>query len=238
MKTTLQITTLAVFTFIGTISFGQSLNISGGYTTSGFMSKNMEEAEYTESYGDGIYTSSYKYKNVGGYNASIGYEFRLGNRLSLETGFKYQTRGFQEVSERGYQSATESSTSSDVTKYKFNYLDVPVVLNTAITTGDFRSYIRTGIYAGFMTGGKYSEHSEYSSSNGEKGEYTYSEKMVNEFPADRFTGGFIVGAGAEYKGFYFETNLNLGAFSLANFDSELYTRDLSFSLGYKIKFTK
>lgn len=239
MKRVLKITVLSAATFITTMSFGQSLNIKGGLNLSTIKMEGMTDANSSEEYGGTTYTSSHKYKRVGGYNASIGYEFRLGERLSLETGLKYQTRGYKAESEYAYENESYSSSESSVLKYKMNYFDLPVVLNVAILKGDLRVYGRAGIYAGFMTGGKYSEQSEYRSSDGESGNYEYSETFSgSDFEEERFTGGFIFGAGVEYKGVYFETNYSIGALSLSDLDYETYTHDLSLSIGYKFKFKK
>ena len=201
----------------------------------------MEDSEYTETYGTTTYTSSQKIKSTTGINAAIGYEFKLGKRLSLETGLKYQTRGYKMVSEWSQVDGSESYSNTSSYDYKMNYLDIPIVLNTAIITGDFKVYARTGIYAGLLTRAKLSEQAEWTSTNGDNGSYdesqTYSGGDIADME-DRITGGIILGVGAEYNGFYFEANYNLGAYSLANMDYELSTRDLSLSLGYKFKFNK
>lgn len=238
MKTILKITSLAAFAFIGTASFGQSLNINAGFTASTVKFDGMEEGTYTETYGGGTTTYSEEIKSIGGYNAAIGYEFRLGDRLSLETGFKYQTRGYRYVSEYTYENGVDNANGIEEYSIKYKYLDLPIVLNTAITTGDLRIYARTGISVGFMTGAKYSERSEYTSSDGDSELYEYSESYSGSDLGERFPGGLVLGAGAAYKGFYFETNYNLGALSLTNLDYGAFYHDLSLSLGYKFKFNK
>jgi hypothetical protein len=238
MKSTLRIMVLAAFTLIGTASFGQSLNFNGGFTTSTLKMEGLSDGSSTETYNGATYTNSYKNKNVNGYNAAIGYEFKLGDRLSLETGLKLQTRGYKMEYEYSFVNGSDNSREISTVNYKMNYLDLPIVLNTAILTGDVRVYARTGFYVGFMTGAKYSERSEYTSSNGDNGIYEFSEKVDGGDIDERLTGGLVLGAGAEYKGFYFEANYNLGAYSLENIDYEMYTHDISFSLGYKLKFKK
>lgn len=238
MKKSIRTIAIAAFTLMGTMSFGQSLNFNGGFTMSTLKSSDMEDVTYTESFGGTTYTHSSKIKQVGGFNAAIGYEFRLGERLSLETGLKIQTRGYKTELDLNYDSGIYSERQISTVKYKYSYLDIPIVLNTAILTGDVRVYARTGIYAGFMAGARYQEKSEYTSSDGDNQLYEYSERMDGMDIEDRITGGFILGAGVEYKGFYFEANYNLGMLSLANPDYEIYSNDFSFSLGYKLKFKK
>lgn len=240
MKNALKLTGLGIMTFIGSASFGQSLNINAGYTTSGIRMENESEGTATETYNGSTYTSTYEFKNVSGFNAAIAYEFRLGDRFSLETGFKYQSRGYKQVYEYSYESSIESTSESSAQVYKINYFDLPIVLNTAIATGDLRVYARTGIYVGIMTGARYNSSQEYTSSNGDIGMSEYNQRISGSDLEieERFTGGFILGAGVEYKGFYVESNYAMGAFMLTAIDNGTYTRDLSFSLGYKFKFNK
>jgi hypothetical protein len=238
MKSTLKITAFAVLTLITVTSFGQSVNFSGGFTTSTIKMDGMTDGTFTEVIDDGTYSSSSKYKNTSGFNASIGYEIPLAGRFSLETGLKFQTRGVK--AEEEYSFVTSSYNSRDIssTINKINYLDLPVVLNTAILTGDFRVYARTGVYIGFMTGTKYSVRGEYTSSDGFDERYEYSETFDGGVLDERMTGGLVLGAGAEYKSFYFEANYNLGVYSLANQNYKMYTHDISLSLGYKLKLSK
>ena len=238
MKSRVQLIALGTLLILGTTSFGQSLNFSGGFTTSTLKADGMSDGESTETFEGTTYTSSYKNKNLSGFNAAIGYEFRLSERLSLETGLKYQTRGFQQQSEFTFESGIDRYSETSNYRYKMNYLDLPIVLNTAILLGDVKVYARTGIYVGLLTRAKYSYKGEYSSTDGDSGVSEYSETLSGNDIDERITGGFVFGAGVEYKNFYFETNYNLGAYSLADLDEKVYTHDLSFSLGYKIKFKK
>lgn len=238
MKSTLRITALAAFTLVGTASFCQSLNFNGGFTTSSIKMEGMTDSESSDTYGTETYSSSEKYKNISGYNAAIAYEFKLGNRLSLETGFKMQTRGYKAEYEYSYVDGSYNGREAYSMKYKMTYVDLPIVLNTAIVNGDFKVYAKTGIYLGLMTGAKSTQRYEYSSSDGDNFFEENTEKEDMSDIDERITGGFVLGVGAEYKGFYFETNYNLGAFSLTDLDEEIYTHDISFSLGYKLKFKK
>ncbi|NOQ73955.1 MAG: outer membrane beta-barrel protein [Crocinitomix sp.] len=242
MKNGLSFTGLLLLACIGTASFGQSLNFKGGFTTSIIKASDFEN-KLTKYLADGgTYTTIDKIEDAIGFHLALAYEFRLGTRLSLETGFRYQSRGFHHVSDYAFESndgAEYWAENGDESAY-YKYLDLPIVLNTAITTGDFRVYARTGIYAGLMIGGKTTAIYDYPSSNGNFGPYEYNYKLtVSDMDfEDRITAGFIVGLGAEYKGFYFETNYRRGAFKVADPDSDVYTRDLSFSLGYKLKFNQ
>lgn len=243
MKKSMTTLALSIFTLVGVQSFAQSLNINGGFTSSTLKGGDMseEENEYTETYNGATYTSSTKIKDMGGFNAALGYEFRLGERLSLEAGVKYQSRGYKALYKSNYEDFTYgySQSSESSQSVKINYLDIPLVLNTAVLAGDFRLYLRTGVYAGMLTSAKFSSKSEYIDSDGGNSTYEESETMSgSEFEDDRITGGIVFGIGAEYKGFYLEANYNRGVFSLMNNDYDMSTRDFSISLGYKIKFNK
>ena len=240
MKIVLRITALLTVFLIGSMTFGQSLNFNGGFTSSKLKMEGMTDIDLSETYNGVTYNRTVDYKSIKGFNAAIAYEFRLGERLSLETGFKFQSRGYKQVSEYEIKSSSYSSSEKSTYKYKMNYLDLPIVLNTAILKEDFRLYARTGIYAGFMTGSKYSEESDYTSSDGNNGHFENTTKGdMDDFDTEeRITLGALIGLGAEYKSFYFEANYNVGAFSIDSIEDEIYTHDFSFSLGYKIKFKK
>lgn len=240
MKKTIKLLTLAAFTCLGTLSYAQSLNFSGGVNASTIKGEGTSDGSSTETFGDATYTSSYSTKRTWGFNASIGYEFNFGDRFSLETGFKYQSRGYRTVSEYTYTDPQDWYKENYSYNYRINYLDIPVVLNTAILTGDFRLYARTGIYAGLITNGKFSYNREFDSNFGQESTEE-SERIPGEDFGDfgeRLGGGFILGVGAEYKGFYFETNYMIGTYSFEYIDDNMYSHDLSFSLGYKLKFNK
>lgn len=199
----------------------------------------MSDGNSSHSYDGTSYTSSNENKNLNGYNFSLGYEFNLGKRLSLETGIKYQTRGFRMISEYNETSANYRYNETSVAQIRMKYVDIPIVLNTSILVGDVNLYARTGVYVGILTSAAFKERSEYSSSDGSSGEYEYDESYSSNIDfKDRITGGLIIGAGVEYKGFYFESNYSTGILSFSSDSEGVYTKDLSFSLGYKIKFNK
>lgn len=244
MKNTLRLSVLGTFILIGTISFGQSLNISGGYSNSSIRMGGLMDYESSETKNGINYSSNSmsENKNLHGFNVGIGYEFQLIERLSLEAGLRYQTRGYHWIYEYSYEYSHETNPESysetNDFKYKMKYLDLPLVLNVTVLTGDFNIYMRTGIYAGFLTETKYTAQGEYRYSDGSNGSYEFTERLSENDFGDRFAGGFVFGVGTEYKGFYFETNCNFGSYSLANLDDKTYSSELSFSLGYKIKFKK
>lgn len=230
---------LSTVILLGTFSFGQSLNVSGGYTASWMRIKGVTDEPPYEEHHDGpnSYTRSSTNKNVSGFNVGVLYEFSLGQRLSLETGFRFQTRGYKIIKEETYEQSSSSYSQIEIGKKKMNYLDLPVILNTAISVGKYRFYARTGAYLGFLTKMKSAGQTEYNI-NGEILTSSSSYLHSKGKPIERLTYGLIAGIGVEHKNFYFETNYNLGFHSYPNQQYGAYTHDLSFSLGYKIKFKR
>ncbi len=233
---------LSTVILLGTFSFGQSLNVSGGYTASWMENKHFKAGETNiTQYGNEEFSNTTASKNAGihGFNAAVGYEFPFGKRLSLETGIKFQTRGtnYKTVT---YLSDNWNLVFSSVTqsKTKLYYFDVPMMLNIAFLIKDYRAYARTGLNLGLLAEHKNAnERSDYIASTGET--LTTADTQIIKYDPDefkrRYTGGIILGIGVEYNGFYFETNYNAG-FHTIFYNKYKYTHDLSFSVGYKIKF--
>jgi hypothetical protein len=232
MISTLRLIALSGFVTIASSSMCQSLNFSGGFTSS-----TMKEKEDEDNYGSSEFI---KTGNISGFNSALGVEFRLGNRLSLETGLKFQTRGYSWKID--WTELYGAYTDFETWEYtlKMNYIDLPVVLNTAVLLGDVRVYTRTGIYTGLLTRAREDLRLNYSSSDGEMESDEYTEILKGEdFESEeRVTGGLILGAGVEFKNFFFESNYNFGVYALRDLDYGLFTHDFSLTLGYKIKFKK
>ena len=247
MKNTIRITGIVILTFIASASFGQSLKVSAGISTSFMQGAELGDKEYVQPQPIGSYLTFYQFSRQQlraiGVNASLGYDFKLGQKLYLETGFRYQERVvkmlykeiFTYLEEDDYPTSFASNTG--LAKYSIKFIEVPIVLKRYITSGDVATYLRTGIYAGFITGGKASWEGEYTLNNGETSLSQSSTILDLSGPGTgRVSGGFIIGAGAEYKRFFFEANLNVGAnfLSLYNEFDLTYTKDLSISLGFLI----
>lgn len=238
MKTLIKTTTVIAGLIISANVNAQSLNISGGVSNSKLIFDGISTGSSTENYNGTTYTTNLSYKAATNATFGLSYEFNLGNRLSLETGGRFMSRGFTETYTREIRGPQYVANAMERTSYKLNYIDIPLILNTAITTGDLRTYVRTGIYAGFMVSSKYSTYWEESDSDGYSSTYEYSDTDMGMDTEERITGGIQLGLGASYKQFYFETNYSFGHFTLSDFDSGITTRDLSFTLGYKINFKK
>ena len=238
MKTTVKVIAILAGAFITANVHAQSLNVNAGMSLNNFKIGDMETGSSTSNHNGATYTTSYKIKSVVNATYGLSYELNLGNRLSLETGGRFMTRGFNYTSDERYDNGAQFYEDKEYTRYKINYIDVPITLNTAITTGELRTYVRTGIYAGYMMSSKYTIRAEGRDSDGYNYSDEYSSSEMEFEGGERFTGGIQIGAGASYKQFYFETNYNIGQFNLDDFDSGISTRDLTFTLGYKIKFNK
>lgn len=232
--------TLVATATIAVSSYGQSLNFSGGFTTSNIRIKGGEDLSETGTFDGGAISNSIKKKNSNGYNIAIGYEFKFGDRFSLETGLKFQTRGF--ITEKEVSSKVGSDYYGEIRieTHKRTYLDLPIVLNTEIIRGDVRAYAKTGIYVAYLALTRYNRQSEYTFSNRDNLKDEINLKLNSGDFKNRITGGLVLGAGVAYKEFFFETNYNTGAFSFSSvpLDNKMYTWDLSFTLGYKLNFNK
>lgn len=77
---------------------------------------------------------------AGALTGSLGHEFKLGERLSLETSVKYLSRGYRKVGDYREERKTDYYQENYESTFKVNYIDVPVVLNIAILVGDIRAY--------------------------------------------------------------------------------------------------
>jgi hypothetical protein len=240
MKGLLKLTGLSVLLFMGFGTFAQSLNFSAGYSTTMIKTDEKRKQSYVQPYANDMLYSDHSLLYVNGFNAAIAYEFRLANRFSLETGLKYQKRGYQQIINRSFSNGIYSWTQDTDITYQYKYIDLPIVLNTAITTGDIRIYAKTGFYAGFMLAAKYKGSQTYKHSNGDGGIHAFDLKFEQDAydNDERLTAGFLLGVGAECKGFFFESNFTQGAFTPVEPDSDLYTQEFSFVLGYKIKFNQ
>jgi len=117
-----------------------------------------------------------------------------------------------------------------------NYLDLPVILNIGITTGDLKIYGKAGAYLGF--GMLANVKSDYTYSDSEGGSYTYEYREGIDIGdgAERFNYGLIAGVGAEYKSLFLELKYSIGKTNL--WDDSDYTelnQNLGISIGYKFK---
>ncbi len=238
IKTKIMKTTkLSILLFFGLFTetlHAQSLNLSGGFTSSTFRQAASEEYSYTYNSVDGTETESAKMKRLSGFNAGLSFEFKLNKTFSLEPGLRYQTRGFNynELEKRVSGGINVYTNNMDFT-YQENYFDLPLVLNAGTDFGNFRVYGRAGFYGGLL----YSVHLR------EKREIwdaffneliTWDESVLikgEELDA-RFTVGYLLGVGVTYKGFYLEANYNNGLLMPEDFG---LSSDFSLNLGYKFR---
>ena len=216
----------------------QSIHVKLGYSNSNVKFSGLEEGESSYESNGGVFKESINRKTVGGFNAAIGYEFGLSQRLSMFTGLNYQKRGFQIEQITDFSDDNAHSSSSSLLTINYHYLDLPIVLNTSIFSREnLNVYARTGVYLGYLLGANYRDQSTFTESDGVVDSYDESYKIgASEINfSDGITAGVLTGAGIEYRGFYLETNLKLGPQRLSNLGEETYMRDLNVMLGYKFK---
>jgi hypothetical protein len=238
MKTTIKITALAITLLMGVNASAQSLNFSGGISLNKLNFEDSETYSSTENFNGGTYTSEYAIDGIVAPTFGLSYEFNFGSRFGLEAGFRYSQRGFKSTQSFRYENGTMFSEEMETSNYKLNYVDLPLTFNTYITTGELKSYVRMGVYAGFMVSQSYTSLYESNDSDGYNVSSEYSSNEMDFDSEERLTGGLQLGAGASYKGFFFETNLNIGTLLLSDFDFGVSTRDVAFTVGYKLDLSK
>lgn len=216
----------------------QSINIKLGYSNSNVKFSGLEQGESSYESVGGVFKESINRRTVGGFNAAVGYEFGLSQRLSIFTGLNYQKRGFQIDQITDFSNNDVHSSSSSLITANYRYLDLPIVLNTSIFTREnLKVYARTGVYVGCLLAANYRDQSTFIESDGAVYSYDESYKIVASEISflDGITAGVLTGVGIEYRGFYLETNLKLGPQRLSNLGEEIFMRDLNIMLGYKFK---
>ncbi|MFN3529903.1 MAG: porin family protein [Bacteroidia bacterium] len=245
MKTTLKPLFIMLFLLFNSEGNGQSLNLTVGYTSSTARIEGLTLGESTINHSDGSTEyASIKINRLNGFNFGAGYEFRLGNHLSLETGLRFQTRGYSlDLTEEARIDTLNIYAADVVFDMSMNYLDVPLVLNTSFTAGDFRFYARTGMYLGVLGWVNLNTQVNMTSIFGNDA-FSEQETYGGRELENKLTAGIILGAGVEYKGFFLEANYNRDLRAYGRFEDDLfydnktYTRDLSLNVGYRIKFGK
>lgn len=237
MKNTINISVLVILVATSFTSSAQSFNMSGGLNLTSFNFFEDGKRIYhndTEEYTFGSVKTDAKMNS--GFNASLGYEFKLNDLLNIETGLSYSTKGFVlvEKSTYNYESYSDSRTSKN--KFRANYLDLPIALNIGITNGDLRVYGKAGGYFGFGMLANVKYESFYTDSDGITNTEEYREGVELGDGANRFNYGMILGLGAEYKSLFMEVKYSLGLMNdFAGSDWKIINSNLGISLGYKFK---
>lgn len=237
MKNGLKIIVLAFVSASSFTTTAQSFNISGGMNLSSYsiyeggkrLYKNeFEQSSYSEHRTDIDWNT--------GFNASFGYEFKLSNLLSLETGLSYSTKGFTLVEEEDYTWGSVSESSISKEKYRMNYLDLPIVLNVGFNAGNVRMYGKLGGYVGFGMLGNIKTSYEASDSQGATYTEDYRGGLDLGNSSERFNYGLITGIGAEYKNLFMELKYSAGRVALWDVDDyKVNSYTLGLSIGYKFK---
>jgi len=253
MKNLKRAIAFVLFLLIGTVSYGQSWNITGGYTSSTVKIDGLQEGEFTETDADGNKLVESRKKNrLSGFNLGISREYKISDDFSIETGLRYQTKGYG-FTQEGSITASSSEELLYI-KSRFNiimsYVDLPIVLNTGISVGDYRIYARTGVYFGALVSANFNGVSEMRGFFGNENE-TISVDITEDLREETgatFSTGVILGAGVSYKGFFAEINYNMAMRGIEGIElveiepgdgnTTGNMRDLSFNLGYKFKIGK
>lgn len=232
MKTIKQLSILLFFGLFTNTLHAQSLNVSGGFTSSIYKSTDFEEYTETSNTVEGNYTESAKINRLEGFNAGLSFEFKLNKTFSLEPGLRYQTRGFKYNFMADLVSGgTELYTYNLDITYKRKCIDLPLVLNAGTDIGNFRLYGRAGIYGGLQSMFQARMIINSPSESIYRDESRYLEGEI----ADLFTAGYLLGVGVKYKGFYLEANHNKGLLMSEDYG---LSSDFSINVGYKFQLGK
>lgn len=232
MKNIKHLSTLFFFGLFANTIFAQTLNVSGGFTSSIYKSTAFEEYTETSNTVEGNYTESAKINRLEGFNAGLSFEFKLNKTFSLEPGLRYQTRGFSyNVMANLVSAGTELYTYNLDITYKTNCFDLPLVLNAGTDIGNFRLYGRAGIYGGIRS----PFYARLIINSPSESIYRDESRYLEEELVDLVTAGYLLGVGVKYKGFYLEANHNKGLLMSEDFG---LSSDFFLNLGYKIKLGK
>jgi hypothetical protein len=241
MKMIKHLAALFFFSVLTNSLFAQSLNVSGGFTSTTFKHTMFEEyvRDITDNSSNVTEISRGEIKRLPTYNAGLSFEFKLNKILSFEPGLRYQTRGFQfhEMLKLVSDGTEVHSYNLDFT-YKENYIDFPLVLNAGANFGDFSVYGRGGLYGGVLRS-RYTRITYNITSYDGYFENLDETELLKGRDLDfdeRITAGFLFGVGVKYKGFYLEANHNNSL--VTSYEVEGMSRDFSINAGYKFQLRK
>lgn len=211
------------------------------------------EATYTNQMGD-----SYEEKQetcnkvLTGFNAQVSYLQSLSERLDLEAGLLYTTKGssYSALYTDKASDGTYDYKSSDHTTQQFHYLDIPLSLKFSFYENEnLNLYGSGGLFFGFALSGKETRKDEYHYYyNDGVNVYDQSESSSTSesIELDEPLGinwktnvGLLGGFGIDYKGIFFEARYHIGIANLGMEDDVMYLRnDILLSLGYRYSFKK
>jgi hypothetical protein len=209
---------------VSSSSFSQTaLNVHAGLNFS-----TMSISDNDQSFNDGLST-------LAGYQFGTTIEFSLGNLISLETGLKLATRGYNYYELRTDSFGAAVWTTETTADLKALYIDLPVRMNFNIGIGENSSLkIGVGPYAAF--GIQASEHAIEVITN-EHETATDSDENTDAFMyRNRLDYGLTAQVGFKYKSVLVQANYDFG---LRNMDwnpsngFKALHRVFGISLGYQ-----
>lgn len=221
MKKVTKILILVVLVVFATESFAQKFGLEAGLNFANMLNKN-----------DDI-TSSDEYKSKMGFQIGPIVEFSLTNLFSLETGVLFSTKGFK-TEDSGTTFGIDWETES---RFKLNYLDIPVNLRAGYDIGSIKVIGNIGPYIGIALSGKEkiertvdgdTEINEYELQIG-------SDKGEDNIKRTDF--GLNIGASAAYKEFEVGLNYGLGIANLSpstDNGTKFKNRVFSITFAYKL----
>lgn len=253
---------LAVFVSLISETNAQSISVSVGPTFSKtniyykgvreFLNQSYE-ANYVNQMGETFEEKQETCNKVlVGINAQVNYLQPLSERLDLETGLLYTTKGFS-YSSLYTDKAGDGSydyKSSSITTQKFHYLDIPLSLKFSFYENDaINIYGSGGLFFGFALSAKETREDEfryYYNDGINVYDQSESSSITETIELDEPLGinwktniGLLGGFGVDFKGIFFEGRYHIGIANLGMEDDEMYMRnDILLSVGYRYSLKK
>lgn len=146
------------------------------------------------------------YSDIGylfGFQGGAGFDFKLGDLVSIEPILRYTQKGYKiESSDEFYPGLTISET----VKLRLHYLELPVMVNFNTEVGDLNLVYSVGPYLGYCTAARLIDEQTdgtdtriYDSKNDEN----FLKNMVDNGDFNRFDFGLNLGVNAEISNFTF-----------------------------------
>lgn len=218
-------------------SQAQQLSILGGLNMS-----NMTEKDDDENY-----SKEGEYKIRLGGHAGLLYTYNFSDKLGIETGVMFNTKGFRlKFEEEEFFEENPQKSSSEMIKYKvnvnLNYIDIPVMLKFNHDLNEKISLIGyTGPALGIAVGGKFKTKVEFM---GETEKDTEDVNFGNDPEEDdykRIDLGLMMGAGVMISNFRVGLMYNQGLLNISPYTENGFVsrnRVLSIGVGYNIDMRK
>lgn len=229
------------FLFIAQTSFGQGWIIRGGIAMTKMAAEEDGEDLFNYEESDMYYDSESKARFMLSYRAGLVREFKIGDRIAMESGLIISGKGTRiTYTETGqYDNGTYAYNWKDEATARLRLMtaDLPIAVKYKVPYGEFIYSGKVGAFVGLSLFGssRYTEtyREEYDGS-------VYTSEGSSQYgldldkAEDRLNFGGNVGVGAEYRNYLFEIDYSLSALNPEFFGGDYCVNHMiAFSLGYK-----